>query len=175
MTQEQLRMQMLAGIITESQYKEMLNESENLLSMIEDYVSAHYTSDQGYGKGKVEEAEDWKDQKMHSDVTNKDYKVAEVYAWAKKNTKQVTIDIKNTDALEWWNKLYDMDNKAHKKRMMNADTSYPILGIKLKDGTISVADGLNRVKKAHDIEHKKSIKAYVITQKDLENIDGKEK
>jgi hypothetical protein len=57
MTQEQLRMQMLAGIITEGQYKEMLNESENLLSMIEDYVSAHYTSDQGYGEGVVEEAE----------------------------------------------------------------------------------------------------------------------
>ena len=32
MTQEQLRMQMLAGIITESQYKEMLNE--NKLKMI---------------------------------------------------------------------------------------------------------------------------------------------
>ena len=28
MTQEQLRMQMLAGIITESQYKEMLNENK---------------------------------------------------------------------------------------------------------------------------------------------------
>ncbi len=121
------------------------------------------------------EAENWKDQKMHSDVTNKDYKVADVYAWAKKHTKQVTVDIKDTDALKWWNKQYDMDNKNHKKRMMDADTSYPILGIKLKDGTISVADGLNRVKKAHDIEHKKSIKAYVITQKDLENIDGEEK
>jgi hypothetical protein len=37
----------------------MINEeeSENLLSMIEDYVSAHYTSDQGYGEGVVEEAE----------------------------------------------------------------------------------------------------------------------
>ena len=30
MTQEQLRMQMLAGIITEGQYKEMLNENEEL-------------------------------------------------------------------------------------------------------------------------------------------------
>jgi hypothetical protein len=32
MTQEQLRMQMLAGIITEGQYKEMLNESEQFVS-----------------------------------------------------------------------------------------------------------------------------------------------
>jgi len=30
MTQEQLRMQMLAGIITEGQYKEKLNENEEL-------------------------------------------------------------------------------------------------------------------------------------------------
>ena len=30
MTQEQLRMQMLAGIITEGQYKEMLNENQAL-------------------------------------------------------------------------------------------------------------------------------------------------
>ena len=47
------RMQVLAGLINENQ----LNEPENLLSMIEDYVSANYTSDQGYGEGVVEEAE----------------------------------------------------------------------------------------------------------------------
>ena len=121
------------------------------------------------------EAEDWKDQKMHSDVTNKDYSVKDVYDWAKKNTKPVSIPIKETDALEWWDKQYDMDNKAHKKRMMNADTSFPVLGIKQKDGTISIADGLNRIKKAHTIEHKKEVKAYVIDQKDLENIQGEEK
>jgi hypothetical protein len=118
------------------------------------------------------EAEDWKDQKMHSDVTNKDYMVKDVYDWAKKNTKIVTIPIKDTDALEWWDKQYDMDNKAHKKRMMDADTSFPVLGIRQKDNKISIADGLNRVKKANDIEHKKSVKAYVIDQKDLENIKG---
>ena len=118
------------------------------------------------------EAQDWKDQKMHSDVTNKDYMVKDVYDWAKKNTKPVTIPIKDTDALEWWDKQYDMDNKAHKKRMMDADTSFPVLGIRQKDNKISIADGLNRVKKAHDIEHKKSVKAYVIDQKDLENIKG---
>ena len=123
----------------------------------------------------LKEAEDWKDQKMYSDVTNKVYKVADIYAWAKNNTKQVTTDIKNTDALEWWHKQYDMDNKAHKKRMMDADTSYPILGIRQEDGTISVADGLNRVKKAHTIEKKKTVPAYVINQKDLENIDGQER
>jgi hypothetical protein len=38
MTQEQLRMQMLAGIITEGQYKAMLNENEDI-STIEDLES----------------------------------------------------------------------------------------------------------------------------------------
>ena len=120
----------------------------------------------------MEEVENWKDQKMHSDVTDKDYMVKDVYDWAKKNTKIVTLPIKDTDALEWWDKQYDMDNKAHKKRMMDADTSFPVLGIRQKDGTISISDGLNRIKKAHDVENKKEIKAYVIDQKDLENIKG---
>jgi hypothetical protein len=120
----------------------------------------------------IEEVENWKDQKMHSDVTDEDYMVKDVYDWAKKNTKIVTLPIKDTDALEWWDKQYDMDNKAHKKRMMDADTSFPVLGIRQKDGTVSIADGLNRIKKAHHVENKKEIKAYVIDQKDLENIKG---
>ena len=50
MTQEQLRMQMLAGIITEGQYKVKLNEAEEgILELIQKYVSFHYTADQGYG------------------------------------------------------------------------------------------------------------------------------
>jgi hypothetical protein len=47
------RMQQLAGIINESQ----LNEAEDLLSMLQDYISSHYTADQGYGEGVVEKAE----------------------------------------------------------------------------------------------------------------------
>jgi hypothetical protein len=42
MTQEQLRMQMLAGIITEGQYKTMLNE-ENSDEKIERYEKYSYT------------------------------------------------------------------------------------------------------------------------------------
>jgi hypothetical protein len=58
------------------------------------------------------------------------------------------LPIKDTDALEWWDKQYDMDNKAHKERMLKADTSVPVLGIRQEDGTISITDGLNRIKKA---------------------------
>lgn len=49
---EIIRMQQLAGLITEDQAKKMmavLNESEDLLSLIQDYISADYTADQGYG------------------------------------------------------------------------------------------------------------------------------
>jgi hypothetical protein len=53
LSEEFKRMQLLAGLINENQ----LNEAEDLLSMIQDYVSAHYTSDQGYGEGVVEKAE----------------------------------------------------------------------------------------------------------------------
>jgi len=42
---EAKRMQQLAGIINESQ----LNEAEDLLSLIQSYVSYNYTADQGYG------------------------------------------------------------------------------------------------------------------------------
>ena len=45
LSEEFRRMQKLAGLITESQ----LNESENLLSLIRDYIDYHYTADQGYG------------------------------------------------------------------------------------------------------------------------------
>ena len=34
-----------------------LNEAEDLLSMLQDYISSHYTADQGYGEGVVEKAE----------------------------------------------------------------------------------------------------------------------
>jgi len=45
MTQEQLRMQMLSGIITESEYKAKLNENENsnrMLKLIEMYVDNYF-------------------------------------------------------------------------------------------------------------------------------------
>ena len=51
MTQEQLRMQMLAGIITESQYKAILNEEINFPELedeFEGYQDAMLGSDEDY-------------------------------------------------------------------------------------------------------------------------------
>jgi hypothetical protein len=119
-----------------------------------------------------EEVENWDEQVATNDETGKKYRVKDIYAYAKKNTKLIKdLPIKHTDALEWWDKQYDMDNKEHKARMEKADTSVPVLGIRQEDGTISITDGLNRIKKAHSVEKKKTIPAYVIDKADMENIN----
>jgi integrase len=120
----------------------------------------------------LEAVEDWKDQIASNDETGKKYRVKDIYDFAKSKKEFLIKDlpIKDTDALEWWDKQYDMDNKEHKERMEKADTSVPVLGIRQKDGTISITDGLNRIKKAHSMERKKTIPAYVIDKSDMENI-----
>lgn len=119
------------------------------------------------------EAEDWKDQIATNDETGKKYRVKDLYDFAKSKKEFFIKDlpIEETDALEWWDKSYDMDNPDHKKRMEKADTSMPVLGIRQEDGTISIADGLNRIKKASTIEKKKTIPAYVIDKADMDKIE----
>jgi hypothetical protein len=118
------------------------------------------------------EVEDWKDQIATNDETGKKYRVKDIYDFAKSKKEFFIKDlpIKDTDALEWWDKQYDMDNKEHKERMEKADTSVPVLGVRQEDGTISITDGLNRIKKAHHLEKKTTISAYVIDKKDMDNI-----
>ena len=118
------------------------------------------------------EVEDWKNQVASNDETGKKYRVKDIYDFAKSKKEFFIQDlpIQDTDALEWWDKSYDMDNKDHVARMHQADTSVPVLGIRQEDGTISIADGLNRIKKAHTIEGKKTIPAYVIDQHHMDNI-----
>ena len=50
LSEEFKRMQKLAGIVGEGQYKTILNEAEEgILALIQKYVSFNYTADQGYG------------------------------------------------------------------------------------------------------------------------------
>ena len=121
----------------------------------------------------IEEVEEWQDQIAVNDETGKKYRVGDIYKFAKSNKEFFVkeLPIKETDALKWWDKQYDMDNPQHKKRMEKADTSVPVLDIRQKDGTISITDGLNRIKKAHSMEGKKTIPAYVIDKADMENIE----
>ena len=121
----------------------------------------------------TEAVENWDQQIAKSNDTGKKYRVKDIYDYAKSKKEFFVKDlpIEETDALEWWGKQYDMDNPQHKKRMERADTSVPVLGIRQEDGTISITDGLNRIKKAHSIEGKKTIPAYVIDKADMENIE----
>ena len=121
----------------------------------------------------TEAVENWDQQIATNDETGKKYRVKDIYNYAKSKKKFFVKDlpISQTDALEWWDKQYDMDNKDHRERMEKADTSVPVLGVRQEDGTISITDGLNRIKKAHHIEKKKTISAYVIDKDDMENIE----
>jgi hypothetical protein len=54
--------------------------------------------------------------------------------------------------------------------MKNADTSFPVLAVEYEKGKYSITDGLNRIKKAHSLENKKTIPAYIISNSDMKNI-----
>ena len=68
--------------------------------------------------------------------------------------------------LIWWDKQNQEDPVNSNKRMMNADTRFPLLVIKHKND-LSVGDGLNRLKKARDIEKKKTIDIYLVPEEDM--------
>ena len=126
----------------------------------------------------ITEVENW-DEQITSDEKGNKYRVKDLYDYAKKEcedcyNKELPID--NTDALHWWSKNYSMKNPEHVERMEKADTSVPVLGVRVADSdTISIADGLNRIKKAHSMEKKKTIPAYVINMKDVEHLAIKSK
>jgi len=70
---------------------------------------------------------------------------------------------------------YWKNSKAQRTRMKKSDTSFPILIIKHKDGTKSVSDGLNRLKKTISIEKSDTIPAYEIPEQDIEHLKIKRK
>lgn len=69
--------------------------------------------------------------------------------------------------LKWWNQQNEADPEKSNARMMKADTSFPLLVIKNNSYGLSVSDGLNRLKKAKDIEKKKSIDVYIVPEEDI--------
>lgn len=126
------------------------------------------------GKKKSEESDEGASKFKGSHFGDDDgnsFSVEEIYDFVEKNKKKyLKKDFpisKIEDQLEWWDKLYSLDNPDHKKRMMAAKTSYPLLVIKEKEGNLSVADGLNRLYKAVNIEEKKKIDVYLINKKDI--------
>ena len=122
-----------------------------------------------YANDLIEEVESW-DNQMAGDEEGNQYSVKDLYAHAQSKGPAKEIAIDSTDALEWWDKEYTMDNPDHVARMNNADTSYPVLAIEYEKGKYSIADGLNRIKKAHSIEGKKSIMAHVMSQDEMKEL-----
>lgn len=120
----------------------------------------------------LRETNDFSDQKFGDDDGNT-FSVPKLYDFAKEHGTVAHIAIEDTDALEWWHKSYSMDNAEHVKRMMSADTSFPVLAVQQEDGTHSIADGLNRIKKAHSVENKTHVPAIVIKQSDLDRFKKK--
>jgi tRNA splicing ligase len=51
--------------------------------------------------------------------------------------------------------------------MANADTNYPLLVLQNDGGHLTVADGLNRMKKAISLENRKTIDVYLVPKKDI--------
>jgi disulfide oxidoreductase YuzD len=97
--------------------------------------------------------------------------VDKVVSFAKKNEKKyLKKDFpisKLEKELKWWNKQNKKDKEKSDERMMKSDTSYPLLVIKNDSYGLSVADGLNRLKKARDVENKKTIDCYVVPEEDI--------
>ena len=137
--------------------------------------------DKNYGEEEMNESKKkdyFKGSKFGDEKGENLFDVEEVIKFAKKNKKKYFKSkfplTKIDHNLEWWHKNYDLSNKKHKDRMMNADTTYPLLVIREKNGNLSVADGLNRLYKAINVEKKKTLPVYFIDRKDLDSIKKSE-
>lgn len=120
-------------------------------------TSADLAPEQG-----VSEGNDFFSGSKFKDTEGNIFSVEKIIAFAEKNLKYFHKDFplsKIKHDLSWW--------QGNKERMMNADTRFPLLVIQNDDGHLSVADGLNRMKKAVDVEKKKTIGAYVVPKKDI--------
>jgi len=135
----------------------------------QEYTSLLETVLSLYANDLIEEVESWDNQLAGDDEGNQ-YSVKDLYAHAQKKGPAVEIPIESTDALEWWDKSYSMDNPDHVTRMKNANTSYPVLAIEYEKGKYSIADGLNRIKKAHSMEGKKTIYAHIMSQDEMKEV-----
>lgn len=107
------------------------------------------------------------------DDSGRQWRVKSVVSHAEANKKKyyhAKIPIhKLTHDLSWWDKQHSADPKKSTARMKASDTSYPLLVLKDK-GHLSVADGLNRLKKATSIEGKTHVSAYIVPKKHIKHL-----
>jgi hypothetical protein len=121
------------------------------------------------GQENVAEGDDFFAGSKFADEEGNTFSVEKIIAFAKKNPKYFHKDFplsKIKHDLSWW--------QGNKERMMNADTSFPLLVIQNDDGHLGVADGLNRMKKAVDVEKKQTIDVYLVPKKDIMKFSEKQ-
>ena len=127
--------------------------------------------DQQIFKGRVKklmkqamaEAQNWFKGSTFSDEQGNNFDVEAVVSFAQANAGKYlrTVPMSKIEHdLEWW------EQDPNKDRMMGTDTRYPILVV-VDNGHWSVADGLNRMKKARDVEGKTAMQAYVVPKEDI--------
>ena len=118
----------------------------------------------------LNEADYFKGSKF-ADDQGRTFSVEKVIAFAKENEDKYlekSFDLgKVKHELKYWEGQASTIGKEKSMKRMNAtDTSYPILVIR-EDGHLSVADGLNRLKKMISIEEKTKADVYVIPKEDI--------
>jgi len=119
----------------------------------------------------MEQLRDWFKDSIMQDDNGVKRSVEAVVKFAEKNKekyfkKDFPIS-KLKHELKWWDQQNKDNPQQSNARMMRADTSYPLLVIKNDSYGLSVADGLNRLKKAIDIENRKVIDVYMIPEQDI--------
>jgi hypothetical protein len=117
------------------------------------------------------ESKDYFKDSQFSDDDGNTWNVEDVLEFAQSNPGYLHKDFplgKIEHDLKWWE-----DSPEQQERMQKADTSYPLLVLQEPDGTLSVADGLNRMKKAISVEGKKTIDVYLVPKEDIEGLTTK--
>ena len=119
----------------------------------------------------ITEVENW-DSQMTGDGQGNLYSVKHLYDYANQVAGEpVMLPIKHTDGIEWWHKSYSLENPDHVERMQNADTTFPVLAIETGEDQYTVADGLNRIMKAHSVEGKSHVPAMVLTREQFDDFN----
>ena len=143
---------------------------EDLETLTEDELYAFaVTSEPIMEDQGVAEGSDFFAGSKFADEEGNTFSVEKIIAFAKKNPKYFHKDFplsKIKHDLSWW--------QGNKERMMNADTSFPLLVIQNDDGHLGVADGLNRMKKAVDVEKRTTIDVYLVPKKDIMKFSEKQ-
>jgi hypothetical protein len=168
---QEWRMDKMAEIFNHVQATDMMTDDDHeVLGKLLGYSDEDIDLFIGRAPGLIGEQQDWFKGSTFSDEQGNEFDVETVVAFAKENANRYlrTVPMSKIEHdLEWW------EQDPNKERMMGTDTRYPILVV-VDRGHWSVADGLNRMKKARDVEHKTAMAAYVVPKEDIAHLASRD-